>query len=297
MKIHCLLGLGVSVLLYACGNRGTDYDASGIFETTEIIVSAQSQGELIEFNAEEGKQVKAGEYLGFVDTLQLSLKKKQLCATLSATGSKWLDEKRQLASIKKQITNLQREKKRFSDLLKADAATEKQVDEINYQIEVLKQQLSAAEEQISSNNKSLDGQSSSIEAQLAQIENQIENSIISSPSDGTVLTKYAEPGEYVLPGRALFKVGNLENMKLRVYITGDQLTSLKIGQKVKVYADRGKDENAEYEGIVSWISDEAEFTPKTIQTRDERANLVYAVKIDVKNDGLIKRGMYGDVKF
>lgn len=297
MKIHCLLGLEVSVLLYACGNRGTDYDASGIFETTEIIVSAQSQGELIEFNAEEGKQVKAGEYLGFVDTLQLSLKKKQLCATLSATGSKWLDEKRQLASIKQQITNLQREKKRFSDLLKADAATEKQVDEINYQIEVLKQQLSAAEEQISSNNKSLDGQSSSIEAQLAQIENQIENSIISSPSDGTVLTKYAEPGEYVLPGRALFKVGNLENMKLRVYITGDQLTSLKIGQKVKVYADRGKDENAEYEGIVSWISDEAEFTPKTIQTRDERANLVYAVKIDVKNDGLIKRGMYGDVKF
>lgn len=297
MKAYYFLGLGISFILSACGNGTASYDASGIFETTEVIVSAQTTGELLSFMVEEGKTVKNNESLGYIDTLQLSLKKKQLSATLAATDSKWLDERRQLASLRQQIANLEREKKRFGDLLKADAATEKQVDDIDYRIEVLKRQLSATEEQISSNNNSLNSQSSSIEAQLAQVEDQIANSIITSPINGTVLTKYAEPGEYVLPGKSLFKVSDVNRMKLRVYITADQLTSLKIGQKVKVYADKGKDERKEYEGVVSWISDEAEFTPKTIQTRDERANLVYAVKVDVKNDGFIKRGMYGDVKF
>lgn len=297
MKAYLFLGLGLSFVLSACGNNDIPYDASGIFETTEVIVSAQATGELLSFTVEEGMNVKADEILGYVDTLQLALKKKQLTATLAATDSKWLDEKRQSASLRQQIINLERERKRFGDLLEADAATEKQVDELDYQIDVLKRQLSATEEQLNSHNKSLDGQCLSLEAQLAQLEDQIEKSVVSSPVSGTVISKYAEPGEFVQPGKSLFKVANLEKMKLRIYITADQLTMLKIGQKVNVYADKGQDERQEYEGVVSWISDKAEFTPKTIQTRDERANLVYAVKVSVRNDGFIKRGMYGDVKF
>lgn len=297
MKAYLFLELGLSFVLSACGNNDIPYDASGVFETTEVIVSAQATGELLSFTVEEGMNVKADEKLGYVDTLQLALKKNQLTATLAATDSKWLDEKRQSASLRQQIINLERERKRFGDLLEADAATEKQVDELDYQIDVLKRQLSATEEQLNSHNKSLDGQCLSLEAQLAQLEDQIEKSVVSSPVSGTVISKYAEPGEFVQPGKSLFKVANLEKMKLRIYITADQLTMLKIGQKVKVYADKGKDERQEYEGVVSWISDKAEFTPKTIQTRDERANLVYAVKVSVRNDGFIKRGMYGDVKF
>lgn len=297
MKAHLILGIGLSLALAACGDKEVEYDASGIFETTEIIVSAQTAGELTALTAEEGRTVEAGEKLGCVDTVQLALKKRQLSASLTATDSKRLDRKRQVAALRQQIDNLQREKARFSELLKADAATEKQVDELDYQIAILQRQLEATEEQINSSNSSLDGQSSGIEAQLAQVEDQIRKSVAASPIKGTILTKYAEPGEYVVPGKPLFKVADISRMKLRAYLTADQLTTLKIGQKVTVYADQGKTDRKAYEGTVVWIADEAEFTPKTIQTREERANLVYAVKIAVSNDGLIKRGMYGDVKF
>lgn len=297
MKAHLILGFGLSLALAACGDKEVEYDASGIFETTEIIVSAQTAGELTALTAEEGRTVEAGEKLGCVDTVQLALKKRQLSASLTATDSKRLDRKRQVAALRQQIDNLQREKARFSELLKADAATEKQVDELDYQIAILQRQLEATEEQINSSNSSLDGQSSGIEAQLAQVEDQIRKSVAASPIKGIILAKYAEPGEYVVPGKPLFKVADISRMKLRAYLTADQLTTLKIGQKVTVYADQGKTDRKAYEGTVVWIADEAEFTPKTIQTREERANLVYAVKIAVSNDGLIKRGMYGDVKF
>lgn len=297
MKAHLILGFGLSLALAACGDKEVEYDASGIFETTEIIVSAQTAGELTALTAEEGRTVEAGEKLGCVDTVQLALKKRQLSASLTATDSKRLDRKRQVAALRQQIDNLQREKARFSELLKADAATEKQVDELDYQSAILQRQLEATEEQINSSNSSLDGQSSGIEAQLAQVEDQIRKSVAASPIKGTILAKYAEPGEYVVPGKPLFKVADISRMKLRAYLTADQLTTLKIGQKVTVYADQGKTDRKAYEGTVVWIADEAEFTPKTIQTREERANLVYAVKIAVSNDGLIKRGMYGDVKF
>lgn len=297
MKAHLILGFGLSLALAACGDKEVEYDASGIFETTEIIVSAQTAGELTALTAEEGRTVEAGERLGCVDTVQLALKKRQLSASLTATDSKRLDRKRQVAALRQQIDNLQREKARFSELLKADAATEKQVDELDYQIAILQRQQEATEEQINSSNSSLDGQSSGIEAQLAQVEDQIRKSVAASPIKGTILAKYAEPGEYVVPGKPLFKVADISRMKLRAYLTADQLTTLKIGQKVTVYADQGKTDRKAYEGTVVWIADEAEFTPKTIQTREERANLVYAVKIAVSNDGLIKRGMYGDVKF
>lgn len=297
MKTYKILGMGLTAILTACGNNNGDYDASGIFETTEVIVSAKSNGEIMRLDIEEGQDVAPQTALGYIDTIQLSLAKAQLMATRSATDSKVLNERRQLATIQQQIDIQQRERKRFEQLVKNNAATQKQLDDINYQIEVLEKQLAATAEQIGSSNTSLSSQSLSIEAQLAQIEDQIENSVVTSPIQGTILTKYAEPGEYAAPGRALFKVANIEDMKLRAYITADQLTGLKIGQKVKVYADKGKDERQEYEGTVTWISDKAEFTPKTIQTRDERANLVYAVKVSVQNDGLIKKGMYGEVKF
>ena len=297
MKVKNIFMTAAAVTLCACNNNDTAYDASGVFETTEVIVSAKGTGEILSFNVEEGQNVNKGEELGRIDTQQLLLKKNQLSSSISATDSRRLDEGRQVASLKQQIANLRRERKRFAELLKADAATEKQLDDIDYQIEVLQRQLAATQEQISSNNRSLANQSTSIEAQLAQLDDQIDNSLIVSPIKGVVLTKYAEQGEYASPGRALFKVADVKRMKLRAYITAGQLTSLKIGQKVKVYADQGDSGRKEYEGTVTWISDKAEFTPKTIQTRDERANLVYAVKIDVSNDGLIKRGMYGDVKF
>lgn len=298
MKKKNILSLCAAIAaLTACSSGEKDYDASGVFETTEVIVSAKATGEIISLNVEEGQNVKRNEMLGLIDTLQLSLHDQQLAANQSAADSKRLDANRQVASIRQQINNLQKEKKRFSDLLAANAATQKQVDDIGYQIEVLQRQLAATKEQIGSNNQSAGNQSMGIKAQRAQTEDQIRKAHITSPITGTVLTKYAEQGEYATPGRALFKVGDISRMRLRAYITAPQLTTLKVGQKVKVFADMVETESKAYEGTVEWISDKAEFTPKTIQTRDERANLVYAIKVAVKNDGMIKRGMYGDVKF
>lgn len=298
MKKKNILSLCAAIAAFtACSSGEKDYDASGVFETTEVIVSAKATGEILSLNVEEGQDVKRNEMLGLIDTLQLSLHDQQLAANQSAADSKRLDANRQVASIRQQIINLQKEKKRFSDLLAANAATQKQVDDISYQIEVLQRQLAATQEQIGSNNQSAGNQSMGIKAQRAQTEDQIRKAHITSPITGTVLTKYAEQGEYATPGRALFKVGDISRMRLRAYITAPQLTTLKVRQKVKVFADMGETESKAYEGTVEWISDKAEFTPKTIQTRDERANLVYAIKVAVKNDGMIKRGMYGDVKF
>lgn len=298
MRIHqYICSVALWLVLGACTSQEEQYDASGIFETTEVIVSAKGTGELQSFQVEEGQAVRQGEVLGWIDTLQLSLKDRQLAASLLATESKRLDEKRQVAHLRQQIENLQREKERFTTLLNAKATTAKQVDDIDYQIKVLQNQLVATKEQINSSNSSLSRQSESIQAQRAQMEDQIRNAMISSPITGTVLTKYAEQGEFAVPGKALFKVADVSQMKLRAYITADQLTQLQIGQAVAVYADRGTTDRKRYAGRVVWIADKAEFTPKTIQTRNERANLVYAVKIAVENDGFIKRGMYGEVRF
>ena len=298
MRIHqYICSVALWLVLGACTSQEEQYDASGIFETTEVIVSAKGTGELQSFQVEEGQAVRQGEVLGWIDTLQLSLKDRQLAASLLATESKRLDEKRQVAHLRQQIENLQREKERFTTLLNAKATTAKQVDDIDYQIKVLQNQLVATQEQINSSNSSLSRQSESIQAQRAQMEDQIRNAMISSPITGTVLTKYAEQGEFAVPGKALFKVADVSRMKLRAYITADQLTQLQIGQAVAVYADRGITDRKRYAGRVVWIADKAEFTPKTIQTRNERANLVYAVKIAVENDGFIKRGMYGEVRF
>lgn len=298
MKIvKIFMSAAAVMMLTACGNKDVDYDASGVFETTEVIVSARGTGEIISLDVEEGQTVKANQPLGELDRTQLVLKREQLLAGKEAAASRRLSTSRQVASLRQQISNLQSEQIRFRALLEDGAATQKQVDDIGYQIATLQKQLAATDEQVSTANRSIDGQSAGFDAQIGQVDDMMQQAVITSPIDGVVLSKYAEAGEFAVPGRALFKVADLSEMKLRAYITADLLTGLEIGQHVTVYADQGTDGRKEYDGTVSWISDEAEFTPKTIQTRDERSNLVYAIKITVRNDGLIKRGMYGDVKF
>jgi HlyD family secretion protein len=298
--VNCQLSIvnlvAMLLLLSACGNKNDDYDASGIFEATEVIVSSQGNGELMEFNIMEGQDVEAGKPIGYIDTIQLYLKKMQLLANIKSVGSREYSVSKQVASIQQQIATQKNEQKRYENLIKSNAANQKQLDDINAQIALLEKQLIAQKETLENNNRGVSEESTGLEVQIAQIEDQIKKSIISSPIDGTVLSKYAEQGELAAQGRALFKVADIANMNLRVYITADQLTSLKIGQQVKVFADQGKSDRKEYPGTVIWISDKAEFTPKTIQTRDERANLVYAVKVAVKNDGYIKKGMYGEIK-
>ena len=296
LKRSKILILSLVILVFACNSKNGEFDASGVFETTEVLVSAQANGELMSFNLIEGQRVETNKPLGYIDTTQLYLKKRQLMASMKAVESRQYNVSKQIAAIQEQIATQKSEQKRFENLLKANAATQKQVDDIAAQIAILEKQLSAQTEMLENSNRSVSGESSGLAMQIAQIDDQIRKSVIRSPIDGVVLSKYAEQGELAMQGKSLFKVADIENMKLRVYITADQLTSLQIGQAVKVYSDQGKSDRKEYAGTVMWISDKAEFTPKTIQTRDERANLVYAVKIAVKNDGYIKKGMYGEVK-
>lgn len=286
----------IILLLTACGKGNGDYDASGVFETTEVIISAEANGKIMQLNFIEGQQVEQGKPLGYIDTVQLYLKKMQLLTNTSAIKSGRVDIPRQIAAIKQQIATQKNEQKRFTNLVKANAANQKQLDDINAQILVLERQLTAQTELLENSNKNISEQSSGLGVQVAQINDQIQKSIISSPINGTILSKYAEQGELATQGRALFKVADIEHMFLRAYITASQLTQVKIGQTVKVYADFGEKEMKEYSGTITWISDKSEFTPKTIQTRDERANLVYAVKVAVKNDGYLKYGMYGELK-
>lgn len=294
--IKNIVYVSIILLLTACGKGNGDYDASGVFETTEVIVSAEANGKIMQLNFIEGQQVEQGKALGYIDTVQLYLKKMQLLTNTSAIKSGRVDIPRQIAAIKQQIATQKNEQKRFENLVKANAANQKQLDDINAQILVLEKQLTAQTELLENSNKNISEQSSGLEVQVAQINDQIQKSIICSPINGTILSKYAEQGELATQGRALFKVANIEHMFLRAYITASQLTQVKIGQAVKVYADFGEKEMKEYSGTITWISDKSEFTPKTIQTRDERANLVYAVKVAVKNDGYLKYGMYGELK-
>lgn len=297
MKAKILTAVIIGIVAMGCGNKNQEYDATGVFETTEAIVSARGTGEIIELNLSEGQAVAKNQKVGILDITQLELKKQQLESALKSTSGRRLTTDKQVAGLRQQIANLQKEKARFVDLLKEDAATQKQVDDIGYQISVLQKQLSAAEEQVLTANSSISDQSQSIYYQIKQIDDQIRQASILAPIDGVVLSKYAEQGEFAAPGRALFKVGDIKNMKLRAYLSAPQVTTLTLGQKVKVYADIDENDSREFDGTVEWISSEAEFTPKTIQTRDERSNLVYAVKIAVSNpDGIIKRGMYGDLK-
>ena len=293
-KITCIVAL--PLLVFACGNGKGNYDASGTFEATEVVVSSQASGQLMEFNIIEGQSLVANHPIGYVDTVQLYLKKMQLLANMKAVDSRSYNVSLQIASIKQQISKEQTELVRYQNLVKSNAATQKQVDDIVSQIDLLQKQLAAQTESVEINNRSVSNESKGLFVQIEQTDDLIKKSLISSPINGTVLSKYAEAGEVTAQGRALFKVADIDNMYLRAYITSDQLTQLKLGQTVNIFADFGEKEMREYPGTITWISDKSEFTPKTIQTRNERANQVYAVKIAVKNDGYLKIGMYGEVK-
>lgn len=285
------------LLAASCVEGNKAYDASGVFESTEVTVSAEGNGKILSLDIQEGDRLEAGQIVGCIDTVQLHLSEVQLEASRRAVGSGWLDISRQIAALESQIGKQRQELDRFTKLEKAGASNRKQVEDIQAQIETLERQLAAQEESLNSSNRNVSGQADALEAQIEQIRDRIRKCVITSPVAGTVLAKYSEAGEFAALGRALFKVADIDNIRLRAYITADQLTTLKLGQQVRVFADQGGSGRKEYAGTLIWISDKAEFTPKTIQTRDERANLVYAVKIAVENDGLIKLGMYGDIKF
>lgn len=280
--------------LTACQTNDNEYDASGIFEATEVVVSAKAQGEIVQLLADEGDEVQQGMTLGSIDTRQLTLRRQQLEQTQLSTDSRRVDVNTQLATLEQQVENLRQEKARFESLLAARAASQKQVDDIGYQIAVIQRQIRALRDQLTSGNKSISEQSLAVGTQMSQVDEQIADATIAAPLTGTILQRYCEQGEYATLGKPLFKIANLEEMALRAYITADQYNLLKLGQKVSVTIDG--QENP-YEGTVTWIASKAEFTPKTIQTKDERANLVYAIKVKVRNDGYIKIGMYGEVVF
>ncbi len=287
----------LTLAVASCGKGNKAYDASGVFESTEVTISAEGNGKIMSLGIQEGDRLEAGAVVGCIDTVQLFLSKIQLEASRRAVGSGRLNISRQIAALESQIAKQRQELDRFTKLEQAGASNRKQVEDIQAQLDILERQLAAQKESLQNTNSNVSGQADALEAQVMQLEDRIRKCVITSPVSGTVLAKYSEAGELAVQGRALFKVADLESIRLRAYITADQLTNVKLGQAVKVYADQGTSGRKEYDGTLIWTSDKAEFTPKTIQTRDERANLVYAVKIAVKNDGLIKLGMYGEVKF
>jgi len=296
MNRQTLLIALAAVTLAACSRQKGAYEASGIFEATEIIVSSQASGQIMQFDVTEGQSLAAFQTVGYIDTVQLHLKKEQLLASMKAVGSRTYNVALQIAFLKQQIAKQQTELERFQNLQKANAATQKQVDDIQSSIDVLQKQLDAQTETLQKGNSSLASEIDALQIQVAQIEDLIAKSIISAPISGTVLAKYAEQGELAAQGKALFKIADMERIYLRAYITADQLTQMKLNGEVAVFTDFGKKEMREYTGIITWISDKAEFTPRTILTKNERANLVYAVKIAVENDGYLKIGMYGELR-
>lgn len=285
----------LSLLAVGCGNRD-DFDATGTFEATEVTVSAEANGRILCFDVEEGDSVEAAVPVGAIDTVQLYLQKLQLKRQVASARSSRPDVRKQATALREQIAQQQTERRRVENLLKDGAATTKQLDDIDAQLKILQGQLDALLSTLHNNLASIDENSSAIELQIAQIEDRLSKCRIVSPVGGTVLAKYAEAGELAAVGRPLMKVADLGQVYLRAYFTSEQLSSLRLGQQVTVTADFGGDERIDYPGRITWIASESEFTPKSIQTRNSRANLVYAVKIAVKNDGRLKLGLYGEVK-
>lgn len=280
-----------------CRSSSNEFDATGNFEADEVIISAEATGKILKLDIEEGKELEANQVVGLIDTTQLYLRKKQLQYQIKAVVSKSPNTSIQLAAIKEQMETAQREKKRVENLLKDDAATQKQLDDINAQLLLLQRQYDASQSNLSITTSSIQSETLPLKAQLDQVEDQLEKSIIRNPFKGTVLTKYALQDEMATQGKALYKIADLSSVILRAYISGSQLSQVKLGQQLEVLVDAPEGEYKKYNGEVMWVSDKAEFTPKTIQTKDERANLVYAMKIRVKNDGYLKLGMYGEVNF
>ncbi len=297
MKKYLLVSLiCIAGIFSSCSNTNNNADAYGNFEATEILISAESNGVIKELNIEEGSLVQANTILGYIDTTQLYLKKDQIDASINAVKSKIRDINTQIDVFNQQKTNLLRDKARIEKMYKDSAATKKQLDDIIGQIELVDKNLIASKTALQQANNAILSEISPLSSQKKQIDDNVAKSIIKSPISGTILNKYLESGEIVSFGKPIFKIADLNKMILKAYISGNQLSSVKIGQNVKVIIDN-KDASKEYTGKVTWISGKAEFTPKIIQTKEERVNLVYAIKVEVKNDGAIKIGMPGEIKF
>ncbi len=290
-----LIGFAAAALLTACGEK-QNFDAQGTFEATEVIVSAEATGRIVCFDVEEGAEVKAGAQVGAIDSVQLHLQRRQVLAQQAALLSTRPDVGKQVASLREQIAKQKTELKRVENMLRDGAATTKQRDDIEAQIRILEGQLAASLSSLDNNTASINDNVAALEAQMAALDDRIAKCRISSPINGTVLVKYAEAGELATVGKPLMKVADMQRLYLRAYFTSDQLSKLKVGDEVSVTADFGADDRYDYRGQITWISSESEFTPKTVQTADSRANLVYAVKIAVKNDGRLKIGLTGEVR-
>ena len=282
------------VLAASCGTEA-EFDAQGTFEATEVVVSSEATGRILNFKVEEGMAVEANRMVGAIDSVQLHLQRKQLVAQQSALLGSRPDVKKQVAALHEQIAKQNEELRRVENMLKDGAATTKQRDDIEAQIKILERQLDATLSTLDKNTSTINNNSAALEAQIAALDDRISKCRIISPIGGTVLVKYAEAGELASVGKPLMKIADLDNIYLRAYFTSDQLANVNLGDEVKVVADFGGEERYDYTGRVAWISSESEFTPKTIQTKDSRANLVYAVKIAVENDGRLKIGLAGEV--
>ncbi len=289
--------LALSTLFFSCKNNGLENDASGTFEATETVISAEAAGKIMAFDIDEGDLLTAGQTIGYIDSTQLYLTKLQLQQNQKAILSGRPDTKVQLEALQKELDNALSDKQRIENLVKGNVASQKQLDDANTRIAILQSKMAATKSSLTTTTSTINEQSNTVAIQLASVEDQLRKCRIVNPVNGTVLTKYANAFEVTAPGKPLYKIADLTEMYLRAYITADQFGKAKIGDKVKVSIDAAEGTTKEYEGVIEWISNKSEFTPKTIQTKDERANLVYAVKIKVKNDGLIKIGMYGEVKF
>ena len=299
-----------SLLIIGCNGNENKFDASGTFEADETIVSSEMPGKILSLNVEEGMHLSKDSIVGMVDATNIDLQQQQVEASINALNEKTANVnpqiellQNQLAVQQSQLDNLLHERTRIENLLKADAATAKQLDDMNAQIDVVKKSMTVTQQQINvrkndvaTQNRSILSEAEPLRKRVAQLEDQQHRANIVNPVNGTVITKYAETGEVTSSGKALYKIANLSELNLRAYVTGVQLPTIKLGQQVKVMIDQGEKKYKEYTGNIIWISDKAEFTPKTIQTKEERANLVYAIKVKVKNDGFLKIGMYGEVK-
>lgn len=278
----------------SCGSE-PEYDAQGTFEATEVIVSSEANGRIMDFVIEEGMEIAGGECLGTIDSMQLHLQREQLMAQQAALLASRPDVNMQVSSLREQIAKQRSELRRVESMLKDGAATQKQYDDIEAQIKVLEGQLNATLSTLDKNTATINNNAAALEAQIASLDDLIAKCRIVSPISGTVLVKYAEAGELATVGKPLMKVADLNNIYLRAYFTSEQLANIALGDKVKVVANFGGDERYDYEGEIVWIASESEFTPKNIQTNDSRSNLLYAVKIAVKNDGRLKIGLAGEV--
>lgn len=288
---------GIAAVLTACNSGDKEYDATGTFEATETTVAAEQAGTLLTFSLEEGDNIEAGTEVGLIDTTQLWLKISQTEASKAVYQSQKPDQEKQIAATRQQLAKARTEQQRYKELVADGAAPSKMLDDASNQVQVLQRQLDAQVSALQTSTNALSRQMDAADVQVRQLRDQLLKCHIKSPVSGIVLEKHVERGEYVTPGKPLFKIGDVRHMYLRAYITSAQLKNVKTGQKVKVFADYGGGQKKEYVGTVTWISSRSEFTPKTILTDDERADLVYAVKIAIETDGYVKIGMYGEVRF